>query len=280
MIGDALAGGGGVYASDDDPELIRDALPFGLKTFESLLEAAPEHQGLLLAASRGFAAYAFLLQNDSDRLESTDPSRSRELRSRARNLYLRGHAYARRALELRHPGFGDALRRDGHTVLIATTPEDAPFLYWAGACLGGAISVAKNDLDLISDLPLSGALVRRVLEIDEEYDSGAAHEFFIAFEASRPGGSIQGARAHYQRALEISGGQRASVHLSLAENVTVREQNVAEFRSLLATVVSLRPETNHQFRLINTIARRRAEWLQSRIDDLFLDSASDKEKMQ
>jgi hypothetical protein len=48
-IGDALAGGGGVYASDDDPELIREALPFGLKTFESLLESAPEHRGLLQA---------------------------------------------------------------------------------------------------------------------------------------------------------------------------------------------------------------------------------------
>ncbi|MBI2229224.1 MAG: hypothetical protein HYU46_09005 [Deltaproteobacteria bacterium] len=55
VIGDALAGGGGVYASDDDPDLVREALPFGLKTFESLLAVSPDHRGLLLAASRGFA---------------------------------------------------------------------------------------------------------------------------------------------------------------------------------------------------------------------------------
>src|SRR5690606_36735954 len=35
---DALAsGGGGVFASDDDPELIRDAAPFSLLTIEALL---------------------------------------------------------------------------------------------------------------------------------------------------------------------------------------------------------------------------------------------------
>ena len=45
MIGDALAGGGGVYASDEDPEFVFEALPFGLKTYESLLETSPEHRG-------------------------------------------------------------------------------------------------------------------------------------------------------------------------------------------------------------------------------------------
>jgi hypothetical protein len=32
VIGDALTGEDGVYASDDDPELIRESIPFGLKT--------------------------------------------------------------------------------------------------------------------------------------------------------------------------------------------------------------------------------------------------------
>ena len=36
-LANAMAAGGDVYASDDDPELIRDALPFALKTLETLL---------------------------------------------------------------------------------------------------------------------------------------------------------------------------------------------------------------------------------------------------
>ncbi len=63
VIGDALAGGAGVYASDNDPELVREAIPFGLKTYERLLEVSPDHRGLLLAAANGFVAYAFLLKD-------------------------------------------------------------------------------------------------------------------------------------------------------------------------------------------------------------------------
>jgi hypothetical protein len=94
-------------------------------------------------------------------------------------------------LEARHPGLASQLKSNPATALAATTKEDAPFLYWAGAALGGAISTAKNDLELIVDLPLCGVLVNRAPELDERYDLGAAHEFFISFEVSRPGGSIQ-----------------------------------------------------------------------------------------
>ncbi|MFQ5985518.1 MAG: TRAP transporter TatT component family protein [Alphaproteobacteria bacterium] len=66
IIGDALAGGSGVYTADDDPDLIREAIPFGLKTYESLLEVSPEHRGLLLSAANGFTGYAYLLQNEAD----------------------------------------------------------------------------------------------------------------------------------------------------------------------------------------------------------------------
>ncbi len=74
----------------------------------------------------------------------------------------------------------------------------------------------------------------RVLDLDETYELGAAHEFFISYEGGRPGGSAESAREHYRRALELSGGARASTHLAFAEAVIVSEQNLAEFRTLLA----------------------------------------------
>ena len=51
---DAVAQSGGTYGSDDDPELVRDAVPFGLKTMEGLLVEHPEHKGLLTALASGF----------------------------------------------------------------------------------------------------------------------------------------------------------------------------------------------------------------------------------
>jgi len=51
-IGNMLASGGSTFTSDDDPELVEAAIPFGLKTYESLLAESPKHTGLLLAAAR------------------------------------------------------------------------------------------------------------------------------------------------------------------------------------------------------------------------------------
>ena len=277
LLGDALSSGGGAYASDDDPELIGEALPFGLKMFESLLEVSPDHRGLLLAASRGFAAYAFLIQDRADRLDATDLAEAQRLRARARRLYLRGRDFALRGLEAAHPSFFAEMRKNQSVTLAATTKDDVPFLYWAGASWAGAVSAAKSDPDLLIDLPLAGALVDRVLALDENYDAGAAHEFFVSYEASRPGGSTAKARAHYRKVLDISGGQRTSVYLALAENVAIREQNLAEFKKLIAAVLTIDPDNHPQFRLVNTVARRRAVWLESRAYDLFLEFEPRKE---
>ncbi len=40
-VGDALAGSGSSWSTEDDPELVREALPFALKTMESLAAEAP-----------------------------------------------------------------------------------------------------------------------------------------------------------------------------------------------------------------------------------------------
>ena len=89
-LGNALAEAGDTYASDEDPELIEGAVPFGLKTIESLLAESPRHKGLLYAAVSGFTqyAYAFVLQ-DADFIEDEDYDRAEHQRDRAKRLYLR-----------------------------------------------------------------------------------------------------------------------------------------------------------------------------------------------
>ena len=270
ILGDALTGGGDVYASDEDPELILEAIPFGLKTYESMLEVSPEHRGLLHAAAKGFTVFAYLIKDKADRLQASGLQQAREMRARASKLYLRGRDYALRGLAVEHENFKAGLYKDRNNTLAQTTEDDIPFLYWAGASWAGALGAAKDNLDLVAELPIAGALVARVLDLDETYELGAAHDFFISYEGSRPGGSRERAREHYRRALELSGGMRASTHLALAEAVIVGEQNLAEFRALIAAALAVDPNMVPRLRLANTIVRRRAEWLRTRIPELFL----------
>jgi TRAP transporter T-component len=273
VIGNAIAdGGGGVYNSDSDPELVEEALPFGLKTYESLLAASPRHKGLLLASANGFTAYAYLLQQRADKLDAMDLAAAEALRHRASGLFLRGRDFALRGLDAAHAGFTEKLKRDSAMALADISKSDIAFLYWAGAALAGAASTDRDNSDLLADLPLAGALMGRVLELDDTYDKGSAHEFFIAYEAGRPGGDARKAREHYMRAVELSGGRRASVYLAMAEGVDVRQQNLMEFRAMIASALSVDPGLAPEMRLVNTIARRRAEWLNTRIADLFADA--------
>lgn len=271
LIADGIAGGGDVFASDDDPDLVLEAIPFGLKTYEMMLEASPSNRGLLLATARGYTAYAYLLQDVAERIEESNLPRSRELRARARKLYLRGRDYALRGLEIVHPEFQLRLRADASIALAATRRDDVGFLYWAGAAWAGALSAAKDDAGLIGDLLLCGRLVQRVVELDETYELGAAHEFLVSYEASRPGGSVRQARRHFQRAIELSGGVKASTFVALAEVVAVREQDLAEFRALLAAARAIDSRRQSTLRLVNAIAQRRAAWLEQRIPDLFVE---------
>ena len=50
MVASTLASSGDVFTRDDDPELVGQAIPFGLKLYESLLDSAPKNQDLLLAS--------------------------------------------------------------------------------------------------------------------------------------------------------------------------------------------------------------------------------------
>jgi predicted anti-sigma-YlaC factor YlaD len=273
-LGNALAEGSSSFATDDDPELIREAVPFGLKTMESLLEASPRHKGLLYAASSGFCQYAYaFLQQDADFVEASDLARATALRDRARRLYLRGRDYGLRGLEVDFPGFREALRRDPEAALAPMRREHLRLLYWTAASWAAAMALAVNDSALVADQDLPAAMMKRALALDEGFELGAIHDFFISFEAGRrtAGGSIDEARKHFERSLLLADGKRAWPYVNYAESVAVAEQDKKAFDRLLKEALAVDPARDKTQRLSNLIAQRRARWLLARTEELFIE---------
>ncbi len=54
------------------------------------------------------------------------------------------------------------------------------------------------------------------------------------------------------------------------EVVAVQQQNLVEFRLLLRETLAIDPDEIPELRLENTIAQRRAKWLETRIPVLFV----------
>jgi len=282
-LGNALASGGSTFGSDDDPDLVGEALPFSLKLMESLLAESPRHTGLLLAATSGFTEYSYAFVGEpAERAFTENVEESNVLRGRSRRLYLRARAYGMRALEVRYPGFNAALDNDPPFALARVRKSDVPLLYWTAAAQGLAVSASKDDPEMIAQLPVVELFIRRAKELDEAWGEGALAEFQINIEAARSGVSAAELQARmrscYEQALSLSGGGRASLFVSYAENADVPAQNRTQFRELLGRALSIDPGQHPETRLATLIAQRRARWLLGRIDELFLEIPATTEK--
>lgn len=272
-VADALTKGPDVYSSENDPELVREAVPFGLKTLESLLASLPKHEGLLLATCSGFTQYAVgFVAADAAAVPPDDFERAEALRARALNLCLRARDYGLRGLELEHAGLGARLRTEPEQAAAEIRREELPMLYWTAAAWGSAIGLGKDRPELLADVGTIRALISRGLALDEGYEAGSFHEAMIVLESlpEAMGGSRIRAQEHFDRAVALSKGGRASTFVSWAENVAVPAQDRALFDSMLDRALALDPDREPEQRLVTILMQRRARALQARADDLFL----------
>jgi len=107
---------------------VAQALPFGLKMYESLLAESPRHRGLLLAASKGFTSYAYaFVQQDADELED---HRSCQVNGAARPgaapVFAGAGLLLSRGLESKRRDFGKALGADPKAAVRMTSKADVP----------------------------------------------------------------------------------------------------------------------------------------------------------
>jgi predicted anti-sigma-YlaC factor YlaD len=274
-LGDSLANSGTTFSSDNDPDFVGQAIPFSLKLIESLLAETPQHRGLLFAAASGFTQYSYVyVQQPSEVIESTDVEKSAELRTRARNLYLRARDYGLRGLETKHRGFTAALNENPKSAVRVARAADVPLLYWTAVSWGAAIALSKDHPELVAEQPQVESLIDRAYELDPGYEHGVIEQYLISYESARQG--VRGdfalrCKEHFDRAVQLSAGQLASPFVAYAESVSIQKQNRVEFDSLLKKALEVNPDARPEWRLSNLIMQRRARWLLSREDELFLE---------
>jgi len=147
-IADALgSGAGAAFTTESDFELVGGALPFSLKAMESLLEKTPRHRGLLLSLAQGYMLYAWAFVDlKADEVKDQDFAEYQRLKDRARLLYYRAFAYARRGLDLSSKKFAKAFTAHNPDALrLITDRQEVPYLYWTGAALAKWITLNKTD---------------------------------------------------------------------------------------------------------------------------------------
>lgn len=269
MVAQTLASSGDVFTRDDDLELVGDAIPFGLKLYESLLDSAPTNKDLLIATCSNFTQYGVAyIETEALVLGEAHHDEVVHLNARALKLYLRAKGYCERAMEVRFPGIMQKLPADPVAALAKAEKKDVPLLYWMAASWGSAIALGVDRPDLVIDMPTVRALAERALALDETWSRGTLHEMFVSLDSLPPalGGNPERARMHFTKAVELQKGLSPGPYVALALGVVVPAQDRAEYEKLLNEALAIDPAKDPSNRLVTLVQQRRARALLDQID--------------
>ncbi len=256
---------GNVVASlnrQSDPELVKQAFPTVLIGIDSLLQAAPKDKELLYAATSGYSAYcqAFLLDPEDE--------------PRAARLYEQSKGYAFRLLT-RYPAFSDFESLSFLKFQDATRKfkvADAPHVFAIASTWLGWILTHSESMEAIADLPLALELMKVAVELDETISDGAGHVFFGIFYAAQPRGAGQDlelSKKHFERAFVLGGENNLVPFVAYAEYYARALLDETLFSETLEKLFSVDIKTRPDIRLLNEIARKRAQYLLDNMEDLF-----------
>jgi hypothetical protein len=256
-----VAAGAPALFEEPDAALARESFGAQLKLLEMLLRSDPGNADLLALAAEGFGGYAFLFLED-------------EAPERAKGFYLRGRDHALR-LAARNDdlaGLAEADLASAEAKLKQAEAEDAPALFWAAFGWAGYINLSKDSPAALAELPKAVALMARARELDPDYHFAGADLFFGLYYGSRPailGGDLKKAGAAFQEARRRTAGKYLMTYVLEAKHFAVGAQDPELFKSLLTKVREAPSGQLPNARLTDEVAKKKAEKLLEKVDDLF-----------
>jgi hypothetical protein len=230
--------------SQSDPQYVKEALPANLELMEILIQNDPSNKGLLVNAAQGFCGYAFMF------LEDESPER-------ASGFYLKGQAYAERAL-------------DGATAATAKK-ADAHALFWNTFCKALYMNINRDKPEAIAEMPELEPAALKLAELEPGYYHNGAQALLGAYYAIRPrmfGGDPEKARAHFELALNGPGGDFLLYRFLYAKMGAVAAQDPELFDKLLNAVIEAEPRYGDT-RLPDEVAKLKAKKLLQKKEELF-----------
>lgn len=248
--------------AQDDIETVREGISTPVLLFDGLAYAYPRSRGILFTASQLNTAYGSLLMKEGNE-------------DRASRIFLKAREYGFEVLTRRNRRFSNwfEMSFDEYSeTLRRFRRRDVPYLYYAAQAWLMWI-ITDGSWDAAADVPKTEELLRRILELDENYNYGMTHALLGAIYTSRPeiqGGRPADAKEHFERALEISKREALLIHILYARQYArlVYDRNLHD--ALIKEVL----EADHSklpsdLRIMNFMAIEDAVRLKETADEYF-----------
>jgi hypothetical protein len=245
--------------NQDDPAIVRSGLPAYLLVVDGFIIQSPDNSGLLSAGAQLFALYG---------------SRFAEDTAHGLVLTAKSRRYGERAICLEHePACNwSGLEYDRFVAELAEVDRrQTDVLYAYTVSWLSHLDATSSDWTAVGELPWVQAAMNRVLELDETYDDGGVHVYLGILNSLRPpalGGQPDVAKAHFERAIELSNGTDLSAKVEYARRYG-RMMFDQELHDRLLNEVIAAPAEVPGRTLFNVLAKRDAEELLASSADYF-----------
>ncbi len=247
-------------SKQSDLRILREGMPAYLMLIDGMIQAWPDNEQLLIAASQSYSSFASLFVEDQDK-------------EYANLLYGRGKQYALKSLEMR--GFKEPLQRpfdEFKEGLNRLGKKDVPTIFWAATCWANWIRLNLDSMEAISELPRVEWMMKRALELDEGFYYGGPHLFMGIWYASRPkiaGGDLKKAQEHFLKALDLGQGKFLMAYVYYANYYARKMMDKDLFNSTLQKVLETPADILPDLTLLNTVAQKKAQELLNRVEEYF-----------
>lgn len=245
--------------NQEDPELVREALPAYLLLLDSFVAGDPDNSVTLAAAAQLYAAYGAGLVEDAER---------------ARTLTDRARAYGERALCAANAGACDlqALDYDEYLAAIQSSGKDevVPLFAYSLSSLAW-IRTHADDFGALAQLPKVEAALQHVMA-SEPGDLAASTSMYLGIlNTLRPaalGGKPEVGRDWFEQGIALSAGRDLSIKVEYARGYA-RLLYDRELHDRLLNEVLDAEVKQPDLTLFNQLARAQAQDLLASADDYF-----------
>jgi hypothetical protein len=214
---------------------------------------------MLAAAAELYSAYGVIFVKDA---------------KRADRLTTRALSYAEQSLCASNKsacGIQNLSFSESVLALERLDKKDAASLFTFGLASIAYIKIHSNDWGAMAKLPRVEAALKRVQVLDKHYKAVQVEHYLAVLNTIRPpalGGDFEAGKAHYERALALSGGKDLSINVDYARYYarTLYDRDLHD--QLLNEVMAAEPDQDG-YTLFNTLAQREAQELLDAADEYF-----------
>ena len=273
---DILSDGSAAFEEESDLELAEHSISANLKVIEGMLKSDPTNETILVLLARSYGGYAFgFIEESYLEWKEKDPKKSDHFKHRAEVFYLRGKDYALKALSQSNSAFAEALNSDFETFekeLEDFGHGDVPALFWTAYNWGNWLNLNLQSPEAIAVAPKVERMMKKVLELDENYFFSGPHLFYGVYYGARPpmlGGDKAKSKTHFELALKHTERKFLMTQVLYAQYYAVQTQDEHLYGKLLKEVLDASDTIYPEQSLITQLAKKKAQRLLAAKSKLF-----------